>query len=106
MYEGMKFGLHAELLRDRSLEEAPEALNLPRDWERYPDDRNDDYGLSFAWDAATHYPPRRTLKVETGEKPLPEHSLRVDARDGVITRRGFYQPRVPVRAGAVYRGHL
>src|SRR5215213_6377173 len=40
MYEGMKFGLHAELLRDRGFEEAPDALSLPRDWERYPDDRN------------------------------------------------------------------
>src|SRR5215211_2785490 len=88
MYEGMKFGLHAELLRDRGFEEAPNALGLPRHWERYPDDRNDDYGLSFAQDPAAHYPQRRNLKAETGEKPLPEHSLRVDAGDGVISRRG------------------
>jgi alpha-L-arabinofuranosidase len=106
MYEGMKYGLHAELLRDRGFEEAPDALGLPREWERYPDDRNDDYGLSFKWDDSAHYPPRRNLKVETGEKPVPEHSLRVDAGDGVITRHGLFQPRVPVRAGAVYRGHL
>src|SRR5215203_4984248 len=106
MYEGMKYGLHAELLRDRGFEESPNALGLPRHWERYPDDRNDDYGLAFKWDDTAHYPPRRSLKVETGEKPAPEHSLRVDAGDGVITRRGFYQPRVPVRAGASYRGHL
>jgi alpha-L-arabinofuranosidase len=106
MYEGMKYGLHAELLRDRGFEESPNALGLPRHWERYPDDRNDDYGLAFNWDAAAHYPTRRTDKVETGEKALPEHSLRVDAGDGVIARRGFYQPRVPVRAGGTYRGHL
>src|SRR4051794_32284436 len=73
MYEGMKFGLHAELLRDRGFEEAPNALGLPRHWERYPDDRNDDYGLAFKWDDSAHYPPRRNLKVETGEKIVPEH---------------------------------
>src|SRR5215210_9087722 len=99
MYEGMKSGLHAELLRDRGFEEAPNALGLPRHWERYPDDRNDDYGLSFVWDNSSHYPPRRELKVETGEKPAPEHSLRVEAGDGVIKRHGLFQPRVPVRAG-------
>src|SRR4051812_38191337 len=106
MYEGMKFGLHAELLRDRGFEEAPNALGLPRHWERYPDDRNDDYGLAFKWDDSAHYPPRRNLKVETGEKIVPEHSLRVDAGDGVIARHGFFQPRVPVRAGVVYHGSL
>ncbi|HWS87747.1 MAG TPA: alpha-L-arabinofuranosidase C-terminal domain-containing protein [Pyrinomonadaceae bacterium] len=106
MYEGMKSGVHAELLRDRGFEEMPNALGLPRNWERYPDDRNDDYGLSFAWDTAVHYPPRRELKVETGEKPAPEHSLRVEAGDGVIKRHGLFQPRVPVRAGGVYRGSL
>jgi alpha-N-arabinofuranosidase len=106
MYEGMKYGLHAELLRDRGFEEEPNALGLPRNWERYPDDRDDDYGLSFKWDAATHYPPRRDTKIETGEKPAPEHSLQVEAGDGVITRHGFYQPRVPVRAGVEYRGSL
>src|SRR5688500_12853018 len=51
MYEGIKGGLSAELLRNRGFEEAPNAIGLSRHWERYPDDRNDDYGLSFAWDA-------------------------------------------------------
>ncbi|MFL6335883.1 MAG: alpha-L-arabinofuranosidase C-terminal domain-containing protein [Pyrinomonadaceae bacterium] len=106
MYEGMKYGLHAELLRDRGFEEVPNALGLPRHWERYPDDRNDDYGLSFKWDDSAPYPPRRNLKVETGEKPVPEHSLRVDAGDGVIARHGLFQPRLPVRAGAEYRVYL
>jgi len=30
----------------------------------------------------------------------------VEAGDGVIPRHGFYQPRVPVRADAEYRGYL
>ena len=106
MFEGMKGGLHAELLRDRSFEEPPSAIGLPRYWERYPDDRNDDFALNFAWDAQAPYPPQRLLRVETGEPVRPEHSLRVEAGEGVVPRHGFYQPRVPVRAGAEYRGYL
>ena len=53
MFEGVKSGLHAELLSDRGLEESPNTLGLPRPWERYPDDRNDDYALNFAWDETT-----------------------------------------------------
>nr|MDQ3805809.1 hypothetical protein [Acidobacteriota bacterium] len=106
MYEGIKGGLHAELLRNRSFEEPPNSIGLSRHWERYPDDRNDDYALAFAWDEAASYPPARKIKVETGEREPREHSLRVEAGDGVIPRHGFYQPRVPVRAGVEYRGYL
>jgi alpha-N-arabinofuranosidase len=106
MYEGIKGGLHAELIRNRSFEEQPNATGLSRYWERYPDDRDDDYGLAFAWDAANPYPPARKKLVELKEKTAEEHSLRVEAGDGVIPRHGFYQPRVPVRAGAEYRGYL
>ena len=106
MYEGIKGGVHAELLRNRSFEEPPNSIGLSRHWERYPDDRNDDYALAFMWDDSTAYPPRRKVKIETGEKEPREHSLRVDAGDGAIPRHGFYQPRVPVRAGVEYRGYL
>jgi alpha-N-arabinofuranosidase len=106
MYEGVKSGLHAELIRNRSFEEPPNAIGLSRHWERYPDDRNDDYALSFLWDEASSYPPRRLITIETGEPGVREHSLRVDAGDGAITRHGFYQPRIPVRAGLEYRGYL
>ncbi len=106
MYEGIKGGLHAELLRNRSFEEAPNAVGLSRYWERYPDDRNDDYGLAFAWDSSDPYPPARKKVADTKEKETAEHSLRVEAGDGVISRHGVYQPRVPVRAGVEYRGHL
>ena len=47
MYENIKFGLHAELLRDRGFEEPANAIGLPRYWERDPDDRNDDPGIHF-----------------------------------------------------------
>ena len=95
MFEGIKGGLHAELIRNRSFEEAPNVIGLSRNWERYPDDRNDDYALSFASDDQFSYPSQRK-----------EHSLRVKAGDGVIPRHGVYQPRIPVRAGAEYRGYI
>jgi hypothetical protein len=42
MFEGVKGGLSAELLRNRGFEEPVSAIGLSRHWERYPDDRNDD----------------------------------------------------------------
>ncbi|HET7457790.1 MAG TPA: alpha-L-arabinofuranosidase C-terminal domain-containing protein, partial [Gemmatimonadaceae bacterium] len=102
MFGGVKGGLHAELLRDRGFEEAPNAIGLPRDWQRYPDDRNDDYGLAFRWDDSVAYPVRRDTTATTRSP----HALRIDAGDGVIERHGFFQPRVPVRAGVAYRAAL
>ena len=98
MFEGIKRGLQAELIRDRSFEETPNVIGLSRYWERYPDDRNDDYALSFTWDDQFPYPSR---KSET-----KEHSLRVKAGDGVIQRHGIYQSRTPIRAGIEYRGYI
>jgi alpha-N-arabinofuranosidase len=103
MFEGIKGGLSAEMLRDRSFEAAPNAIGLPRDWERYPDDRNDDYALTFHWDTQFAYPPKRSIKTEN---EVHEHSLRVDAGEGVIKRHGIYQPRVPVRSSVEYRGYV
>jgi alpha-N-arabinofuranosidase len=101
MFEGIKFGLHGELLRTRGFEQAPNAIGLPRDWERYPDDRNDDYGLSFRWDDSIAYPVRRDSLTGGGA-----HALRVDALEAVIARHGLFQPRVPVRAGVPYHAAL
>src|SRR5256885_15470806 len=58
MFEGVKRGLTAELLRDRGFEESPNAIGLPRDWERDPDARNDDPVLHFHWDDSVFYPAR------------------------------------------------
>jgi alpha-N-arabinofuranosidase len=100
MFENIKFGLHAELLRNRGFEEAANAIGLPRYWERDPDDRNDD-AIRFRWDDSVAYPPSRP----PGQTQV-EHSLRIDltTRDG--QRRGLNQARVPVRAGIEYRGYL
>ena len=100
MYEGIKGGLSAELLRNRGFEEAPNAIGLRRHWERYPDDRNDDYGLSFAWDAEVAHP----VSADFFDVKPPQHALRVDAGGGIIERHGVYQARVPVRTGVAYKG--
>src|ERR1043165_6682189 len=101
MFGGIKGGLHAELLRDRSFEDAPNAIGLSRYWERYPDDRNDDYGLTFLWDQTNAYSSSVREKNET-----PEHSLSVETGGGVIPRHGIYQDDIPVRKGLDYRGYL
>ena len=64
MYEGIKGGLHAELIRNRSFEEPPNVIGLSRNWERYPDDRNDDYALTFHWDNKFAYPQQRRLRLK------------------------------------------
>ena len=102
MFEGIKGGLAAELIRDRGFEAAPNVIGLPRDWNRYPDDRNDDYGLAFHWDPEGAYP----VATDLVESPPPQHALRVETRAAVVERRGFYQSRIPVRAGIPYRGSL
>ncbi|HEX3187095.1 MAG TPA: alpha-L-arabinofuranosidase C-terminal domain-containing protein, partial [Pyrinomonadaceae bacterium] len=103
MYEGIKGGLHAELIRNRSFEEPPNAIGLSHNWERYPDDRNDDYALTFQGDNQFAYPPQRSTKSDNEVK---EHSLRVEVGDGVIERHGIYQPRIPVRSGVEYRAYI
>ena len=102
MFEGVKRGLSAELLGNRGFEEPPGAIGLSRLWERYPDDRIDDYGLNFAWDDSVAYP----VRYEHFEhKPVP-HSQRVDVKPAMVERHGFYQPLVPVRSGVGYSGYL
>ncbi len=101
MFEGIKGGLHAELIRNRSFEESPNAIGLSRYWERYPDDRIDDYAISFGWDDGASYP--ETPVVEGTSKG---RSLRVELKPGIIARHGVYQPGVPVRQGLDYRGYV
>ena len=100
MFENIKFGLHAELLRNRGFEETANVIGLPRYWERYPDDRNDD-AVRFRWDDSVAYPPSRPL----GHHQV-EHSLRIDlsVQDGQF--RGISQVRLPVRAGIKYHGYV
>ncbi len=101
MFQDIKGGLHAELVRDRGFDEQPNALGLPRYWERDPDDRNDDGGLRFAWDGDVYLP------VNGDKNTLAsQHSLRVDVHSEFEQRRGVRQGWIPVRAGVDYEGYV
>lgn len=101
MFEGVKRGLTAELLRDRSFDDAPNAIGLPRYWERDPDDRNDDPALHFHWDADRFYPPVRPVKTD-----VIDHSVRIDLADDDGQRRGIHQSDIPIRKALTYAGSL
>ncbi len=101
MFEDIKGGLYAELLRDRGFDEVPNAVGLPRYWERDPDDRNDDNDLKFTWDAGA-YPP-----VHGDQYTLPSHhSLQIAIARDDGQRRGIRQGSIPLRSGLEYRGYL
>ena len=100
MFEGVKFGLHAEMLRNRGFDEPASAVGLPRHWEREPDERNDS-DIHFRWDESVSYPP--------GRKPDPErmeHSLGLDLRGNAFGPRGLSQARLPIRQAVEYRGSI
>jgi alpha-N-arabinofuranosidase len=101
MFEDIKGGLHAELIRDRGFDETPSALGLPRDWERDPDDRDDDDALHFGWDATVYSPVHSDANTLT-----TQHSLRVDIARNEGRRRGIRQGWIPIRKGLEYRGYL
>jgi alpha-N-arabinofuranosidase len=101
MFEGIKRGLHAELIRNRSFEEPPGAIGVAQHWERYPDDRNDDYAIAFSRDESAAYG-----SAVGADGSISGHSLRVQLRPGVVARHGAYQARLPVRQGLDYRGYL
>jgi alpha-N-arabinofuranosidase len=101
MFQGVKGGVSAELVRDRSFDGAPNSIGLPRYWERDPDDRNDDPGVHFHWDDTVFFPQKRTFQAD-----VLDHSLRVDLglKDG--QRRGLRQSGLPIRKGMRYQGYL
>ena len=100
MYEDIKGGLYAELIRNRSFEEPANVVGLSRYWERDPDDRDDDSALRFHWDDSVYYPPSRSFETQT-----IQHSLRVTIGENDGQRRGVYQSRIPIREGLEYRGY-
>jgi alpha-N-arabinofuranosidase len=101
MFQDIKSGLSAELVRDRGFDESPDALGLPRHWERDPDDRNDDDAMQFAWDSRVYTP------VDGDANTLAtQHSLRVDIKHDEGQRRGIRQGWIPVREGIEYHGYL
>jgi alpha-L-arabinofuranosidase len=101
MFEDIKGGLYAELARDRGFNEAPNALGLPRYWERDPDDRDDDDALHFAWDASVYSPARGDANTLSAQ-----HSIRVDIDHDDGRRRGIRQGWIPIRKGLEYHGYV
>ena len=101
MFEDIKGGLSAELIRDRGFDEQPNALGLPRYWERDPDDRNDDGAMHFAWDKDNYLP------VDYNQNALQsQHSLRVDIRGDEPQSHGIHQGLIPIRADIDYHGYI
>ena len=103
MAEDVKRGLTAEMLQDRSFEEAPNYLGLPAEWQLEPDERNDNVGaIRFMPTEEEAYPK---INRATG---AAEHSLRISVHPGDITdnRRGLSQGRLSVRAGKTYKGYV
>jgi len=101
MFEDIKGGLYAELIRDRGFNEAPNALGLSRYWERDPDDRDDDDALHFTWDDSVYTPVRSDANTLSSQ-----HSLRVDIDRNDGRRRGIRQGWIPIRKGLEYNGYV
>ncbi len=103
MGEDVKWGLTAEMVHDRSFEEAPDYLGLPARWKLEPDERNDNVGaIKFARVSEEAYP---TTNLATG---LAEHSLQITTtrQDISDVRRGFSQGQISVTAGRRYDGYV
>ena len=103
MAEDVKWGLTAEMLHDRSFEEATSYLNLPASWQLEPDERNDNVGaITFAQTTDQAYPSK---DLATG---APNHALRISLAPADITdtRRGLSQGRLSIRAGQAYIGYV
>jgi alpha-N-arabinofuranosidase len=103
MAEDVKWGLTAEMVHDRSFEEATDYLGLPALWRLEPDERNDNVGaIKFLQTSEEAYPK---VNQATG---APEHSLRITLAPGDITdeRRGISQGRLSVIAGQMYKGYF
>jgi alpha-N-arabinofuranosidase len=101
MFEDIKGGLVAELVRDRGFDEPANAIGLPRHWERYPDDRNDDPAMSFRWDNTVFYPARVDANTLSSQ-----HSLQVSLKYAESPAKGIRQQGIPVRAGVEYAGYV
>lgn len=96
MAEDVKWGLTAEMVHDRSFEEAPDYLGLPAGWQLEPDERNDNVGaIRFAPTTDEAY-PRTNAATNT-----QEHGLKITLAPGDITdsRRGLSQGHLSIRAG-------
>lgn len=108
MNEDVKRGMTAEMLLDRSFEEASDYLSLPAHWQIEPDERNDNGGaIHFAQTTDEAY-PKEFSKDMPSIGNLPQHSLRVAVAPGDVndSRRGFSQGHLSIVAHQQYNGYL
>ena len=102
MFEGIKGGLHAELIRNRGFEGEPTDAVCRRALGALPGrpQRRLRHRVQVGRDAA--YPAR----AATFEGHVEPDIAARRAAPGVVARHGVYQARVPVRQGLDYRGSL
>ena len=101
MFEDIKYGLHAELLRDRGFEEAAERAVSRGTGSAIRTIASTTTASSFAARRWVAYPDDASPEGTTGG-----HSLRVELRRESSHGTGSYQARVPVRQGIDYRGYV
>ena len=59
-------------------------------------------GCLSHWDGEVAY----AVATDHFQATPTQYALRVDARAGVVERRGIYQSRLPIRSGVIDRGYL
>jgi alpha-N-arabinofuranosidase len=105
MFQGIKDGLDAELLHNRSFEGVADEIGLTRYWWRDPDTRNDDFRIRFKQSTEHHGPPL-TDSDPPVERTLNGHSLQVVITEDDGQRHGVQQRDLPVDHSKTYKGYV
>jgi alpha-N-arabinofuranosidase len=105
MFQGIKGGLDAELLRNRSFEGPADEIGLTRYWWRDPDTRNDDFRIRFK-QSTEHYGPPLTDSNPPVDRKLNGHSLQVVITEDDGQRHGIHQRDLPVDRSKTYKGYV
>jgi alpha-N-arabinofuranosidase len=99
MFENIKGGMWAELVMNRGFEVTAPPPSAAQYWERYPDNRNDDYVFFLGGQ-------ERSIS-EAGYPPTVANRAQVMlCRRDDLQAHGIYQDRIPVRNGVTYRASL
>ncbi len=105
MFQGIKEGLDAELIRNRSFEGPADEIGLTRYWWRDPDTRNDDFRIRFN-QSTEHQGPPLTDSDPSVDRKLNGHSLQVVLKEPDGGRHGIHQRDLPVDRSKTYKGYV
>ncbi|HVG59494.1 MAG TPA: alpha-L-arabinofuranosidase C-terminal domain-containing protein [Hyalangium sp.] len=105
MFQGIKEGLDAELIRNRSFEGTADEIGITRSWWRDPDTRNDDFRIRFKQSTEHHGPPLTDSDPPVDRK-LNGHSLQVVITEDDGQRHGIHQRDLPVDRSKTYKGYV